>query len=134
MKHIRPHIVTAQKVISHLGKGWICPYCKCETPVSGDDDITWVPVPIESSPQRYMCLGCCEDIHSTCATDDFENHPYKDIVADAAQSEGFSVIEFRLLCLRQQINAGELRCELEQSGERYRKRLARLKSLVDSLS
>lgn len=103
MKHIRPYPVSAQDVIDVLGSNWICPYCKSETPVVGDDDIPWVPVPIESTPQRYMCLGCCEDIHSTCATDDLDDHPYNDVVGDAAKSEGLSVSEFRVLCLRQQI-------------------------------
>ncbi len=133
MKHIRPYPVSGPKVIDILGGSWVCPYCKSESPIEGDDDITWVPVPVESSPQRYMCLGCCEDIHSTCASDDFDGHPYNDIVTDAAKSEGLSVSEFRMLCLRQQIKAAKQRIEQEQDVDRYGERLARLESLFAGL-
>jgi hypothetical protein len=133
MQHIRPYPVAARIVIDSLGKAWVCPYCKAEKPVDGDDDITWVPVPIETIPQRYMCLGCCEDIHSTCASDNFEDNPYFGIVADAAKSERMSISPFRVLCLQQQISAGKQRIEKEQNVEKYFERLARLESLIKGL-
>jgi hypothetical protein len=88
---------------------------------------------VESTPQRFMCLGCCEDIHSTCASVNFDDHPYRDIVADAARSESLTVSEFRALCLRQQIKAGKQRIEQERDTNRYRERLARLESLSAGL-
>ncbi len=133
MKHVRPYPVYASTVIDALGCNWVCPYCNSESPIKGDDDITWVPVPVESYPQRYMCLGCCEDIYSTCASDDFDGHPYNDIVADAAKSEGISVSEYRMSCLQQQIEAAKLRIAKEQDVDRYGERLARLESLLLSL-
>jgi hypothetical protein len=133
MKHIRPYPISGPEVIDALGSDWVCPYCRSESPVGGDDDITWVPVPVESSPQRYMCLGCCEDIHSTCASDDFDDHPYNDIVSGAAKCESLTVSEFRALCLRQQIEAGKQRIERERDIERYGERLARLESLFAGL-
>lgn len=80
-----------------------------------------------------MCLGCCEDIHSTCASDDFESHPYKDIVDEAARDEGYTVDEFRKLCLQQQIAAGKQRLEQEHDAARYSKRLMRLEVLLADL-
>lgn len=133
MEHIRPYPVSGTEVIAVLGGEWLCPYCKSESPTVGEEDITWVPVPIHSSPKRFMCLGCCDDIYSTCASVDFDDHPYKILVAAAAESEGLSVNEFRLLCLRQQIDAGRMRITQEHDAERYRARLARLESLHGAL-
>jgi len=134
MKHIRPYPISGPDVAKILGRNWVCPYCNSETTVEGDDDITWVPIPVASSPQRFMCLGCCEDIHSTCASDDFDSNPYEDIVAEAAAHEGLSMSEFRRLCLQQQIDSAKLRIEREHDNQRYSERLARLESLLVAMS
>ncbi len=130
MQHVRPYPVPGTEIIILLGSDWVCPYCRSETPAEGDDDITWVPVPVKSMPQRYMCLGCREDIHSTCAADGFDEHPYNDIVAAAAKAEGITVVEYRELCLGQQIESAKERIEREYDVERYGTRLKRLELLL----
>ncbi len=130
MQHIRPYPVSGHEVINYLGKDWICPYCKSESPATGKDDIGWIPTPLHLSSKKYICLGCCEDIYSTCASDNFDLHPYKNIVIDAAQHEGCSVNEFRVQCIRQQIVSGKDRIEQEQDTGRYKDRLTKLESLL----
>ena len=131
MQHIRPYPVPGRDIVQLVGENWHCPYCHSESPTQNDDDIGWVPIPIESSPQRYMCLGCCEDIHSTCASDDFDSHPYKGIVEEAAKHEGYTVNEFRIICLQHQLRSGRERLQKEQDVARYNDRLKRLELLLE---
>lgn len=134
MQHIRPYPVSGNDVLHALGSSWVCPYCQVESPTSGEDDIRWVPIPIKCQPQRYICLGCCEDIHSTCASDEFDTHPYKDFVGDAAKKEGCTVEEFRILCLKQQIKSAGQRMHNSQETGKYEERLCRLKLLLNNIS
>ena len=131
MKHVRPPILTKRTVIEDIGVT-TCPYCKSESTQENSIDVGWVEGPVSSSPTKYICLGCCEDIYSTCADGSFYSHPYFDIVVDAASVEGISVEEFRLSCLRQQLHFAKQRASNEL-GEKYVHRIKYLNQLLDSL-
>ncbi len=132
MKHIRPYMFDYDTVVAEFGQ-IICPYCQVQSTNAPESDIGWVECPIPHTPRRLICLGCCEDIYSTCAADDFESHPYYDIVADAAAKEGISVSKFRYECLRQQLRSAQERRGREQT-TKYDERAARLKRLMEMLS
>lgn len=132
MKHVRPYTLDYDTVVAESGRT-VCPYCESQSTDDPQNDIGWVECPIRHTPRRLICLGCCEDIYSTCAADDFESHPYYDIVADAAVKEGISVDEFRYECLRQQLRAAQERREREAT-TKYDERAARLKQLLETLS
>ena len=87
VQHIRPYSISAEAVFQLLGQT-VCPYCGKHVADDLAKDIGWIEGPIIRIPPRFICLGCCEDIYSTCAADDFATHPYRDIVVDAARIEG----------------------------------------------
>ena len=123
MKHIRPRFVSGESVVATLGRPWTCPWCRSETTASDTaEDIGWVETPLRQSSPPYVCLGCCEDIYSTCVASDFKSHPYHDIVVDAAAVEGVSVQAFRRTCVEHQLELLTQRGEMEVSN--YSARLA----------
>ena len=123
MKHIRPY----PQVVG--ASTWACcPYCGARS-----DDICWVEGPIQHGRHRLICVGCCEDIYSTCASEDFETHPYYQIVVEAAKREDMSVREYRMACLQQQIASAHERRKREGISK-YDERAIRLQALLDAIS
>lgn len=103
MLHVRPDIISAQEVSRQVGREWQCPFCNSETTSSvGEQDIGWVSTPLRRKEPRFICLGCCEDIYSTCASPDYDTHGYRGVVQDAAKHEGVGEKEFRRLCIEHQ--------------------------------
>jgi len=134
MRHVRPPKLSAARVFEKLGYHWTCPYCKAETTdVLSEKDIGWARVTVRQEGPMYICLGCCEDIYSTCAADDFDGHPYRDIVADAAALEGLSVGDFRRLCISDQLRSIALRSQTEGS-EKYADRRMYLTRLFKAIA
>lgn len=131
MKHIRPPKSDYDAVVREFGQ-ITCPYCESQSTRDPEADIGWVECPIPHVPRRLICLGCCEDIYSTCAADDFESHPYYDIVRDAAMKEGLTVEAFRRECLKQQIQSAHQR-KLEENTTKYDERAERLERLFEEV-
>ena len=57
---------------------------------------------MRNSP-RAICLGCCLDIGGACYSEEFDSHPYADIVMEAANECERTIIEARVICLRHQL-------------------------------
>ena len=93
-----PEAVSARQVEQIVRHSLECPYCKAERTNCGVD-IGWVISPLRQSEPRWICLGCCIDIYSTCLKDEFQNHPYYDLVEDIAKLEGLNVSELRKIAL-----------------------------------
>lgn len=129
MLHVRPYPISSAKIIDNFGYV-LCDYCRSES--TDDTDATWIVCPISHSPPKFICLGCCEDIYSACAADNFAEHPFFQVVEDAAAKEELSVNEFRQQCLRQQLNAASERQSREQS-DKYSRRAQRLKAIIQKL-
>ncbi|GIW98764.1 MAG: hypothetical protein KatS3mg111_2097 [Pirellulaceae bacterium] len=131
MRHIRPYMLDYDTVVAEFGRV-TCPYCESQSTDDRESDIGWVECPISHTPRRVICLGCCEDIYSACAADDFESHPYYNIVEAAAAKEGITVNKFRYECLQQQLRSAQERREKEAT-TKYDERAARLRRLVEKL-
>ena len=99
--HVMPKAISGAELKNFLGKDYTCPFCLVES-TKNEIDIKWVETPLIKKSPRYICLGCCIDIYSTCISSQFENHPYKDIVADSAKIAGRDIKEFRRICLDHQ--------------------------------
>ncbi len=52
---------------------------------------------------KWICLGCLEDIYSTCLAADYMNHPYRDLVLSAAKQDSMEERAYRLACLQHQL-------------------------------
>lgn len=128
MDHIRPLKRNGHDVYSRTHQT-NCPYCNTQSTLD-EEDIGWVPGPVLS--RWYICLGCCEDIYSVCASDEYDTHNYREIVEEAAKVEGISPLEFRIKCIEQQIEAGQDRLKYS-SNKDIQRRLHRLMSLLDKL-
>jgi hypothetical protein len=132
MKHVRPYWYDNKHVIAQRGPT-VCPYCESQS--TGDaecDSAGWIECPIQNTPPRFICLGCCEDIYSTCASENFESHPFLGLVEDAAKKENITVAEYRVECLRQQLKAAEERRNREGTSK-YDERAKNLTQLLKSL-
>jgi hypothetical protein len=99
---IVPESRSGAEVLHEAGRHWSCPFCQVQH-VQDQHDTGWVLCPIRSHRPRWVCLGCCIDIAATCRAEDFDEHPYRDIVVDAARQEGISLVEAREICLRHQL-------------------------------
>lgn len=128
MKHVRPYPIDGDRLLNEQGPT-VCPYCKSQSTSDLGADIGWVEGPIKHTPPRFICVGCCEDIYSTCAADDFEKHPYYSLVQEASAIEGITVTQFRYECLKQQIHIAQQRTACEKT-DKYIKRAMRLKQLL----
>lgn len=128
MKHIRP-VRRDGKFVYAESRQQRCPYCKSQSTLDFDD-IGWVPGPVNS--QSYICLGCCEDIYSVCASDEYNTNPYRDLVDEAARVEGVSTRDFRIKCIEQQIDAGHERVAAGET-EDFKQRISRLVRLLNEL-
>ena len=132
MLHVRPNIISAQEVSRLVGHEWICPFCAAENTKSvGDDDIGWVATPLRRNKPSFICLGCCEDIYSTCASPDYDTHAYRGIVQDVAKQEGLSEIQCRRLCIEHQLRIIAERCQRELHPE-YEYRHQHLQNILSS--
>jgi len=133
MRHVRPTIISAAEVSRQLARFYTCPFCGVESTSSvGNGDIGWVVTPLRRTGPRFICLGCCEDIYSTCASDSFADHPYRDIVEDAARKENCEPDEFRRICIQHQLEIIEERKQWEPHPE-YDERQRSLKQLLQEL-
>lgn len=134
MRHVRPPIISAEVVHGRVGRNWTCPFCNSESTASaGNDDIGWIETPLRKREPRFICLGCCEDIYSTCATDSFTDHPYRDIVEQAAAREGYDVNVFRKICVEHQLQVIRERKQHESHPE-YDERERHLTRLLQELA
>ncbi|XZE43816.1 hypothetical protein SH467x_003392 [Pirellulaceae bacterium SH467] len=127
MKHIRPSKRDGRSVYSQT-KQTKCPYCQSQSTLDVED-IGWVPGPLNRN--TYICLGCCEDIYSVCASDEYDTNPYRDLVEEAAKVEKVSTRMFRTKCIEQQIDAGNER--LNRGEMDIQQRIQPLVSLLDKL-
>jgi hypothetical protein len=104
--YVVPEAFDASVVEKIVGKVLECPYCKAQTTAmkGGEDgeDTGWVRTPLRQSEPRWICLGCCIDIYSTCISSKFESHPYLDIVEEVARVEKLSVKVARRVALEHQ--------------------------------
>jgi len=108
MYSVFPERLTDEQVRQIVGRDWTCPWCRAESTHENRPEYGgWVYTPLRRHEPRFICLGCCDDIYSTCARPDFESHPYYDYVAEAAEIEGMDVSVFRLLCIRHQVELGK---------------------------
>ncbi len=112
-----------------LATEWRCPYCKVT-------DGPWVQTPLRQTEPNWICEGCCIDIYSTCLDREFNDNPYREIVAEAAQLEGISLLEARRICLEHQLSLIKERRPKNDFGP-YRdihgRLLARLKEVKDAM-
>ena len=132
MKHVRPYSICGDQLLANQGLT-VCPYCESQSTDDLTGDIGWVEGPILHKPPRFICLGCCEDIYSTCAADDFDGYPYHSIVEQAAEKEGTTVAQFRSECLKQQIRVAKERATREKT-DKYNERVRRLEMLLDRIN
>ena len=82
--------------------GYVCPLC-CASHTDELADNEWVELSLPQRKPLPICLGCCIDIFNTSRIASFEDHPYFDIVANAAQFVGMSTDDFRYHCLQEQL-------------------------------
>ena len=99
---IRPELIQSAELTIKMGGEYKCPYCT-QTTRNEDEDIGWGFCPMRTGDAKWICLGCIEDIYSTCLSQDYMGHAYRDIVQNAAQLEGVDEITYRLRCLREQL-------------------------------
>lgn len=99
---IRPEIINAAEVTAKIGADYNCPYCTQSTREE-DEDIGWGYCPMRPGIEKWICLGCIEDIYSTCLSLDYLSHAYRDIVQNAARQDGIDELTYRLLCLKEQL-------------------------------
>ena len=132
-RYIVPNRFTAQHVESDVGGEYICPFCQAQSTIAkGTADTTWIEMPFLKSYPKWVCLGCCIDIYSTCLSDRFEEDPYREIVEDAAKLAGYELDAFRRACLEHQLEIAQ--CRFARSRNRcYKKVMQRIRQLVDSL-
>lgn len=97
-----PDYIDGKIVGDLLGKDINCPFCDSQQ-TSDSNDTGWVECPIIKKNSKWICYGCCLDIASTCISDDFEGHPYFDIVEEAAEHEDRFINEARRICLIHQL-------------------------------
>ena len=128
MRHIRPLKRDGRSVFAET-RQLLCPYCHSQGTLD-DTDIGWVPGPV--NPDNYICLGCCEDIYSVCASDEFDTNPFHELVEIAARVEGISTIEFRKRCVEQQISAGYERLTADDT-EDVQKRINQLVVILNTV-
>lgn len=129
--HVRPLRITTDAARAIAGSKYICPFCSAESTLPYSEyDIGWVNTPLLKSSPQLICLGCCEDIYSTCAAVDLLQHPYRHIVEKAARVAGRELNDFRDVCLRHQLD--ELRKQLA-SGLRISNFAVRESHLVELL-
>ena len=103
IRYIVPERFRAEDVERMLGHGWLCPFCGAQsTSDKGDADTGWIETPLRQSGTKWICLGCCVDIYSTCLSADFDDHPYRGIVEQAARHESLGVARARRICLEHQ--------------------------------
>jgi hypothetical protein len=101
MDHIIPTSISGKELKRICKKNYTCPFCLVESTKS-IVDIKWIETPLVKKKPKYICLGCCIDIYSTCMSTEFMAHPYKDIVEDAAQKVDLDMMVFRKICLEHQ--------------------------------
>lgn len=101
---IRPDVVTGIQLTQMVGASYICPYCHAQSVTDNDTSIGWVTCPMRPYPYRWICLGCFEDIYSTCLAVDYMAHPYRDIVQSAAKLDGLDEKSYRQKCLQHQLD------------------------------
>jgi hypothetical protein len=113
-----PASIHGDELFRKLGREWTCPYCKAEhAKADGATDIGWVETSLRTQSPRYICSGCAHDIYGTCAEDDFDSHPYKGIVQEAASIERISGEDFRKVCVEDQVRILNLQLEESESPE-----------------
>ena len=79
---------------------YTCPLCKVQN--AGDaSDTGWVACPMID---RMICLGSCLDFQSIARSSEFENHPWRSMFEELAQTTGDKVQRLRWSCLRHQID------------------------------
>jgi len=131
--YMTPPSIHGDVVFRILRGEWTCPWCQAETAKEdGANDIGWVETPLRSRSPRYICDGCAIDVYSTCARDDFETHPYKDIVREVAAMEGIPLDVFRRICVQDQVEIINSQLQKADSPDVQRRRnylLALLKHL-----
>lgn len=98
---IRPELMTSAEVTAKMGAAYKCPYCTQSTRLV-DEDIGWGVCPMRRGAAKWICLGCIEDIYSTCLSPEYLTHPYRDIVQNAAREDSLDENTYRLRCLKEQ--------------------------------
>jgi len=123
MYHVRPGHMEAPAVRTVVGFDVTCPFCRVESTACTNYDIGWVRSPLAPPEAPFLCLGCCEDLYSACAAADFEHHPYRKLVAQAAQATNISIKEFRRRCLIHQLETAKRELEKFYGRKQYLTRL-----------
>jgi hypothetical protein len=100
---IRPEVIPGTQLAQMAGADYTCPYCHAQSVRETDVDTGWVVCLMRSLSAQWICLGCFEDIYSTCLSIDYVNHPYRDIVQNAAKLDGLDEKTYRLACLKHQL-------------------------------
>jgi hypothetical protein len=133
INHVRPDTLSDLDVRKAIGADWRCPFCEAESTDEGRDTYKgWVMSPLAPPGPPYICLGCCEDIHSTCASTDFSAHPYRTIVEEAAATSGVSLRQFVVNCLSHQLQIIAMRRAEEHPD--YERRARFLQGLFNEVS
>jgi hypothetical protein len=103
VRYILPEVFDANFVKAQLGEDWRCPYCKAQsTSHDVESDTGWVETPLRRSKPQWICAGCCIDLYSASLSDSFAEHPYRDIVQQAADIEGVTLSEARRIIIEHQ--------------------------------
>jgi hypothetical protein len=133
MRSVIPDRLSAVEVNERVGHYWTCPWCKAESTHANESEYRgWAHTALRRFEPRFICLGCCDEVYSTCAAENFETHPFQDLVAEVAAQEGCDVTTFRRLCILEQLEIISVRSE---SGERakYERRKQHLTRILAQL-
>jgi hypothetical protein len=128
-RYVLPDRYTAEQVEALLCRHYLCPYCRSQsTTARGAEDTTWVETPLRMSGPKWICLGCCIDIYSTCLSEYFDEHPYKSLVDEVASLEKLKTSNIRDICLKHQSEIASRRL-VETGDARYGEVIQRIQRL-----
>ena len=126
---ILPTPRSAEEVHKLIRREWTCPWCGSERVVARrrQGALKWVELPVLRDEPKWVCEGCALEVYYACNADDFETHVELNRIKLLAAELSLSVREFRLQCLRHQIQL------LGEPQEEQRQLRDHLSALFDTL-